>query len=84
MNQRTKEFIVAVQNHDTIYGETSITAFVEGMKAIEQGFYTRQTLADKLERGNFTYFVNKSGVVYEIYRYKNPNYKPQGKSDDDQ
>lgn len=78
MNQRTKEFIVAISNHDTVYGETSISAFVEGMKAIEQDFYTRQTLTDKLERGNFAYFINKSGVVYEIYRYKNPKYKPQG------
>lgn len=75
MNQRTKEFIIAVLNHKPIYGNTSVNSFVEGMKLIEPGFKTRQTLTKDLEKNDFSYFINESGAVYEIYRYKNPNHK---------
>jgi hypothetical protein len=77
MNRRTKEFIVAVQDHIPVYGNTSINAFVEGMKSIEPKFMARQTLAEKFEDADFAFFINPSGKVYEIYRYPNPNYQKQ-------
>jgi len=75
MNSRTKEFIVAIQNHKAIYGNTTISAFVEGMKLIESNFMSRDTLTSHLEDNDFHFYINPSGLVYEIYRYKNPYYK---------
>ncbi len=77
MNQRTKEFIIAIQDHLPVYGNTSINAFTDGMKSIEPSFMARQTLADRLDNKDFTFYINPNGVVYEIYRYRNPNYKKQ-------
>lgn len=77
MNQRTKTFFLAIQDHNAVYGNTTLNAFVEGMKSIEPNFMTRQTLSEKLENSDFTFFVNPSGKVYEIYRYINPNYVKQ-------
>lgn len=74
MNQRTKEFIVAIQNKTPVYGNTNLHAFVKGMKAIEPEFKMRATLKKDLDLNNFSYFINKQGVVYEIFRYENPNY----------
>ena len=75
MNQRTKEFFIAVQDHIPIYGNTNMNAFVDGMKAIEPKFMVLETLKKHLEENDFTFFISSKGKVYEIYRYKNPNYK---------
>lgn len=72
MNIRTKEFIVAIQDHKAVFGETNVTAFHTGMKGIEPDFYSKDTLTKKLDEAEFCFFVNKLGKVYEIYRYKNP------------
>ena len=74
MNSRTKEFIVAIQAHKPIYGNTTISSFVDGMKLIESGFLSRETLTKHLDENDFYFYINPSGLVYEIYRYKNPNY----------
>lgn len=75
MNSRTKEFIIAIQAHNTVYGNTNLNAFVDGMKSIESSFMNRETLKKHLDENDFHFFINPSGLVYEIYRYKNPNYK---------
>ena len=77
MNQRTKEFIIAVQDHLPIFGHTSINAFFDGMKLIEPDFMARDTLVKKLDKKDFAFFINPAGKVYEIYRYKNARYKKQ-------
>ncbi len=75
MNKRTKEFILAIQDHKPIYGNTNLNAFVTGMKSIEPNFKSRDTLKNDLDENEFSFFINPSGLVYEIYRYKNPNYE---------
>jgi len=74
MNSRTKEFIIAIQDKKPIYGNTNLNAFVQGMKAIEPSFMSKDTLKKHLDFYNFYFFINPSGAVYEIYKYENPNY----------
>jgi len=75
MNNRTKEYIFAIHDHKPIYGNTNLTAFVEGMKAIEPNFMSRDTLLGRLDKYDFALFVSSLGLVYTICRYRNPNYK---------
>lgn len=75
MNERTKEFIIAIQDHKPVYGNTNINSFYIGMKSIESKFMSKITLQKNLDENDFSFFVNPSGLVYEIYRYKNPKYE---------
>lgn len=77
MDARTQHLIVAIQNHEIVFAEKTITSFVDGMKGLEPKFITRQTLSEKLDNYGFYCFINPKGKVYEIYMYSNPTYKPQ-------
>lgn len=79
MDIRTQHLIVAIQNHEIVFAEKTITSFVEGMKGFEPNFVTRQTLSEKLDYYGFYCFINPQGKVYEIYMYTNPKYKPQNR-----
>lgn len=77
MNQRTKQYIIAIRDHKAVCGHTNLNSFVEKMKEIEPDFMTRITLGAKLQENNFAFYESKNGTVYEIYRYENPEYKKQ-------
>lgn len=75
MNQRIKYVIVAVNNRKVVYANTNISDFVKGFTKIDPNVNKRAALSTKLKKhGVYTYISRKTGLVYDIYMYLNPNY----------